>query len=120
MIHSAVLKGNSTGGTPGNSLVVSSAGSSLRQVNVTIDPAALPGAVTCLQLFDASAVPANGTAPTWRWHLPNAGGTYIFDLPGYESMPNGCTLALSTTFTTLTLAVGAAIHIHSLYEEDAF
>ncbi len=35
-------------------------------------------------------------------------------------MPNGCTLALSTTFTTLTLAVGAAIHIHSLYEEDAF
>ncbi len=114
------IQGASTGATPGYSLVVSPNPSNIRWVNLTIDPAVLPGAPTCLMLFDANTPPVNGATPTWRWHIPNAGGTYEYELPHYASMPLGCTFVLSTTFTTLTAAVGAAVHIHALYQEDFF
>lgn len=108
-----------SGGALANSLIFTSGKPcTIRYIRVTIDPAAVPGAPLCLMLFDASAVPANGTAPAMRFFIPNVPGDTIITTPypEFASTETGCVVALSTTFGTLTLAPAGSGYIQGIYD----
>lgn len=61
-------------------------------------------------IFDAGALPANGTIPKLEFNVPatSTRGEY-----GYPMlMPNGVTIACSSTQDVLTVTVGADCHFH--------
>lgn len=56
-----------------------------------------------IQLFDAAALPANGTTPIWRAAFP-IGTIEVFDDPPQGlNFDTGIVIASSTTFLTLTV-----------------
>jgi len=62
----------------------------------------LSGATFYLMLFDAAALPANGTAAKREWEI-GPGQTYEWDQPALLPLTTGLVLAVSTTPATLTI-----------------
>ncbi len=75
----------------------------------------ISGADLFFQLFDTHILPPNGTRPKRSWKLLTD-QTYEWDAPHGRYCGNGCILALSSTFSTLTLlAAEGAIFDASFY-----
>jgi hypothetical protein len=75
-----------------------------------------------LVIFDAAALPANGTAPLKEFFLPTAGPTplpSLFQTLGPIKLNTGCVIAISTSKETLT-ASASEMDVHGEIEEFEF
>jgi hypothetical protein len=101
-----------------NGAVICSRRCTLRYARVIIDPANVPGAPLCAMLFDSNVMPTNGDTPVLRFTvLPQVGDTIIQPPVGeFAPLANGCTVVLSTTFNTLTLAPAGAAYLQGIYD----
>lgn len=102
----------STGGAPVASAIISTtAGYSLHELRVILDPAATTD--RWLMLFDATSVPAPATVPYWRAFLPagvETSETFQFGLP----FPNlGCVAVISSDPEDLLIA-GAEAYFQAI------
>lgn len=96
-----------TGGTAEASAVIlgSATASSLKELRVILDPAATT--LRYAMLFNAAALPANGTAPAWRGLVPPA-GEMSESWPDGLDFTAGIVVAISESVDTLTIAPAEA------------
>lgn len=73
----------------------------------------LSGTAVCAMLFNATSLPANGTAPVWRIPLIGGVGTYYW--PTGFQFSTGLTVAFSSTFDDLTVTTGSEGYIHARF-----
>lgn len=60
-------------------------------------------------------MPADGTAPFWRFTIPNVPGDHACSLPSMKNLKAPIAV-LSTTFQNLTRATNAPVFIHTAFE----
>ena len=102
-----------------DSAVVKAAGGTLYRLNIINTEAA----VRYIMLFDATSLPANATAPLYRFTVASSGSLDI-DLSSLRlgnegstglSFSTGIVVANSTTAATLTVSTGDDVLIDAIY-----
>jgi hypothetical protein len=100
-----------TGGTAADSLVVKAAAGALGELHGYLE--GLSGSAVCIMLFNATSLPANGTAPVWRVPLIGGVGNYFF--PTGFQFATGLVAAFSSTHDDLTVTTGSEGYLHARY-----
>jgi hypothetical protein len=86
------------------SAVISNAACILREIEVVLSETATTQDL-CLMIFNSTTVPADATAPFRRYRVP-ARGMMSKVFPTGLVLSTGCSVALSTTFDSKTIASG--------------